>query len=139
MLIRYQIIEDENLLIQKFSGKWDIDCYEAYIDMSLEELNLEPVKKIMTDLREIDISFLVKDIKRLIQLRQKIAIKDFVNVYIVDDPASTVMAHLYQDALRKEGYNYHYCSTVFQAVRLLGLVYTDFQTEEILRNLRHEF
>lgn len=139
MLIRYQIFANENLLVQKFAGKWDIDHYEAYVNMSLEKLDLKSVKKIMTDLREIDVSFLVKDIKRLIQIRKKIAIKDFLNIYIVDDPASTVMAHLYQDALQEEGYRYQYCSTVFQAVRLLALSYTGFQAEEILKNLKHKF
>lgn len=139
MLIRYQIFDNENLLVQKISEKWDIDHYEAYIDMSLEKLNLQSVQKIMTDLREINVSFLVKDIQRLIRIREKIAIRDFVNVYIVDDPASTVMAHLYQDQLRKEGYNYQYCSTVFQALRLLALPYTENEMQLIIKKLKHTF
>jgi hypothetical protein len=139
MDIRYQIFDDDKLLVQKISGNWDIGHYEAYIDMSMDRLNLQSIQKIMTDLREINVSFLFDDIKRLIQIRQKIAIQDFVNVYIVDEPASTAMAHLYQTQLQKKGYTYHYCSTVFQALRLLALPYTENEMQKKIQNLKQSF
>ena len=138
MKIYYEFIEDHNLLIQKASGEWSTKDYIDYINTTLNNKKMIHVKKIFSDLRDVNLENAYKDIGLLIDLREKMINLDYINVNIVNSPNSTVVTHLYQDQIAQKGFrNHHYCSTINTALTLLGLDMSDHEMEAILKKIKN--
>jgi hypothetical protein len=139
MKIYYQFLEDKNLLIHKFLGAWSTEHYENYIDMSINTLNMNNIKKIFTDLREIDLETTLEDEENIRRIRNKITNTDYLNVHLVVSPLTTAISHIYQEKFVAEGLNYKYCSTTEQALKLLDLDFGIDEMENLLKSLENQF
>ena len=119
MEIRYKFIEESNLLIQKAYGDWSTESYINYTKTTLNNKKMLNVKKIFSDLRDVNLESAFKEIDKLIELRETMINLNYTNVNIVNTPSSTVVTHLYQDKVAKKGNNNHfYCSTIKAALDL---------------------
>ena len=139
MEIQYQIIKEKHLLVQKYVGDFSIEHYATYINILIKEPEWKYVKKILTDLREANLDLALVDLDKLIKIRDKIIRKKYLNVFLVDQPVSTAITHIYQDSLVKKEYDYKYCSTIKYALGLLELNENINEMERILKNLQNRF
>ena len=136
--IYYKFIEDHNLLIQKVTGEWSTKDYIDYINKTLNDKKMIHVKKIFSDLTDVNLENAFKDIDLLIDLREKMINLDYINVNIVNSPTSTVVTHMYQDKIAQNGFpNHHYCSSINTALTLLGLDMSDHEMEDLLKKIKN--
>ena len=135
MLIKYRIIKEPGLLVQHYSGTFSLDYYTDFVHKMLQNPDWKTTNKVLTDLRDLDPTGLQKYISVIARIRKDIVKKDFVNVFIIDKPKTTVFSHLYQKNLLKL-YSYQYCSTVNHAIRILGLTGYEKQIEQTLNELK---
>ncbi|WP_298371249.1 hypothetical protein [uncultured Lutibacter sp.] len=68
MEIRYKFIEESNLLIQKAYGDWSTESYINYTKTTLNNKKMLNVKKIFSDLRDVNLESAFKEIDKLIEL-----------------------------------------------------------------------
>lgn len=136
MRINYEFIEDYNLLIQKAYGEWSTEYYINYIKTTLNNKKMLNVKKIFSDLRNINLEEAFKEIDKLIELRESMINLNYTNVNVVNSPTSTVVSHLYQDKLAQKGFNnHHYCSTIKTAIELLDLDISESEMNTLLKKI----
>ena len=136
MKISYIFIEEQHLLIQKAYGEWDTKDYINYIKTTFNNKKMLQVKKIFSDLRDINLDLALKEINQLVELREIMIHLDYTNVNIVNSPTSNVVSHLYQDKVAQKGFpNHHYCSTINTALKLLDLDMCEQEMEALLKNL----
>lgn len=141
MKIKYQLFEEDNLLVHKFYGKWSTQEYEEYVQFSAKKLNIESVDKILTDLRELEtIQPVFDEINHIQNITKKLPISNYINVHLVTDPMLTVASHIYQEGLASEKkIKYNYCSTIKYALELLRLKMTPEELKTLLANLEYQF
>ena len=137
MKILYRFIEEENLLIQQYTGNFSLEHYIDYVKIIIKTKEWNFVKKILSDFRKIDFEKAFNSLQKLEKIRRKSIKKEFYNVFLVDSPKTTVFAHLYQNNQAVE-YKYNYCSTIDYAHKLLELNMTKNELELILNNLNRE-
>lgn len=144
MKVRYQVFENENLFIQKFSGVFSIEKYQDYIRYTTEYLATKSIEKVLVDFREL--TFIImsdefnQNFQRLIEFRKKInetelKNKDITLVFLVNKPMPTVIAHLFSANFS----NYTYCSTEEIATKTLMLPEHLNNLESIIENLENTF
>jgi len=117
--IEYKIIENQQILIQKFIGVFCMDAYKASAMEVIKKPEWKFVNKILIDLREAEVGSVMSHLSELIDFRKNVLKKNYHSVSIVNKPKHTVAVHLYKESLSE--YNYHYCSTVKKALSLLGM------------------
>jgi hypothetical protein len=139
MKINYQFFEANNLLVQRFTGDWSTEHYEHYVDYSMEIIDMKKIKKIFTDLREIDLQAAMEDEEKIRKIRNKIPNLDYLNIHLVINPVSTAISHLYQEKFVSTGLSYKYCSTIEHAIKLLGLDYSIGEMENVLKSLKNHY
>jgi len=105
MKVYYKFIKHENLLLQKATGVWSTKQYVNYVETVYQNEKMNDVKKIITDLRQIDLKRALDDVDFLIELREKIINLNYLSVVIINDPIATVVTHLYQRKVNKDGEN----------------------------------
>ena len=147
MDIKYQIFEDEKLLIQKFNDKFDFEKYVHYAMGNMSKISSFEINKILIDFR--DIVFEGKEppddffetVDKIINIRKEM--KDKMNirgkvkiVFLVDKPIPTVIAHMFQSNLPDS--EYHYCSTENSVYTKLKLP-RDFSIDSAINNLKESF
>ena len=121
MEVDYKIIKDYGLLVQRYKGFFDFDEFVSYSRKVMEDPEWEHVDKVITDIRDADITQFYEKMDTLLKYRKDVIRKSFINVFIVNNPLSTVTAFLYKDRLSNYSYRYEYCSTVEYALELLDL------------------
>lgn len=131
MIVKYKILEENELLIIKFIGDFSIEDYSKYVLKLIKQPHFDDINSVLTDLRNTKSDMAFKNLHVLIKFRKNNIKNNYLNVMIVNDPLTTAAAHLYKEYL-KELYNYEYCSTVEYAIELLGL--TDIR-EKIITEL----
>jgi aspartyl/asparaginyl-tRNA synthetase len=135
MKIKYEFINEENLLIQKYIGEFSFNDYMDYINIILEKDDWNNVEKILSDFRSIDLDNAINELDKLVNLRKETIKKNYKNVFLTNNPNTTVFAHLYQNSLDR--YNYNYCSTIDYAIKILDLKISDKKLENIIDNLKY--
>jgi hypothetical protein len=139
MDIFYQIFEKENLIIQKFTGQWDINKYEFYISLSIQTIDYKNIKKVLTDLREVEMKTIFNDIENIKLLRNKLLIKQFLNVHLVTSPIPTAFSALYKEKSNgKKGITIEYCSTIQYAIQLLNIQMSIEEMESKISSLENK-
>ena len=134
MKIQYQIFKEKNLLIQKYIGDFSIE-YTNYMYKLMNEPEWKYVKKVLTDLRKVNLKPAFKNLDELIKFRVENVKNNYLDVCVVNNhPFSISLVHFYQQGLFTKGYNYKYCSTIERALSLLEL----HEMEGVLMNLRIE-
>lgn len=139
MQIQYQIFKKNNLKIHKFSGLFSIDIYNAYMNEIINKTDWKNVKRVITDLRDCSFNINLEDIQKLVLFRDKVVKKKYRNIFIVNNPTSTAIVHLYQQDLLKKKYDYEYCSTVEHAIELLELEEFNEEIVFAITNLKNKF
>lgn len=144
MEVRYQVFENENLFIQKFSGVFSFEEYQAYIRYITEYLATKSIEKVLVDFREL--TFIImsdefnQNFQRIVEFRKKInetelKNKDITLVFLVNKPMPTVIAHLFSANFS----NYTYCSTEEIAINTLMLPKHLNNLGSIIENLENTF
>ncbi|NQU51825.1 MAG: hypothetical protein HQ522_04740 [Bacteroidetes bacterium] len=135
MEIQYQIIKENNLLIQKFIGSFSIEFFAIYIDKLIENQEWKYITKVLTDCRETNFETAFKNLDKMSRIRTEAIGGNILNILLVDKPVTTAVAHLYIDKLKK--YDYEYCSTLDYALVLLELNEYKNEIEDLLMNLKN--
>ena len=141
MEIQYQFFKEDNLLVQKYIGDFSIEDHMTYINNLLKNPKCKCIKKVFSDFRKIKPDLTLEIIEKLTKFRIETIRKKYLNVFLVDNPESTVIAHLYQQKLLNYNYcrtTYEYCSTIDYAINLLKLSETKIKMGDILNNLKYK-
>lgn len=134
MEIRYRIIKEHHLVVHKYTGKFSIDDYKYCVKKIMDLPEWAYVRKVLNDLRGMDLKQSIVHMNELIKIRQEIIIKDLNTVLLVDNPEATASAHLYMEKLMNK-YRIGYCSTIEYAIELLNIKLSQDEMEDILNNL----
>ena len=151
MEIKYQLYEEEHLLIQRYSGQFSFEKYFKFSHHIIQTyVPKKVIKKVLLDLRDLQLGKLEdeipvefeEDLERVIEIRKKfkenqLKNKEFKSVIWVDKPQSTVIAHLFMQ--RFPAGDYDYCSTAPIAIELLKLPSRFDNLEQIIEDLEHTF
>lgn len=144
MEIKYQLFENENLFVQKYTGTFSIEKYQKYTRYITEFIATKPIRKVL-----IDFGGLVfnnnpdefnQNLNRVIEIRKNIndtelKNKDITLVFWVDKPMPTVIAHLFSSNFP----NYNYCSTEETIIKTLMLPEHLHDLDCIIKNLENTF
>ena len=144
MEVKFQVFENENLFIQKFSGVFSIEKYRVYTRYLTEYLATKSIEKVLVDFREL--TFIIisdefnQDFQTVVEFRKKfneteLKNKDITLVFLVDKPMPTAIAHLFSANFS----NYTYCSTEEIAIKTLSLSEHLNNLENIIKNLENTF
>ena len=126
--IKYQIFEEENLLIQKFVGVFQVERYMQFVGYLMRLIHSNMINYVLIDFRDITFDIIPDDfepiVDKLIQHRRNLlenTIKrdDVTIVFWVANPLSTAIAHLFKENF--SNMNYHYCSTLDSVTNILKL------------------
>jgi hypothetical protein len=144
MEIKYQLFENENLFVQKFSSIFSIEKYQKYTRYITEFISAKPIKKVLIDFRGLVFNNnpdeFNQNLNRVIEIRKNIndtelKNKDIALVFWVDKPLPTVIAHLFSANFS----NYNYCSTEEIAIKNLMLPEHLHDLDCIIKNLENTF
>ena len=144
MKIKYQVFDNEDLLIQQYSGIFSIEKYQAYTRHIIEYITTKSIKKVLIDFREITFSDMTvqftENLNKALEVRKKINENELKNkeitlVFWVNKPIPTVIALLFSKSFK----NYNYCSTEETIVEKLTLPDYFNDLENIVNNLENTF
>jgi len=150
MEIKYQLFENEGLLIQKYNGIFSIEKYVIYTRFITQNFASKSVKKILNDFRDLKFSNLVdvipdkyaSNLEKVTAVREKVnrdelKDKDFVLAIWVNEPIPTLIAHQFVNSF--SNMNYNYCSTGADVVKILTLFFQQEVLEKMIDNLENTF
>ena len=137
MEIYYKILNEFNLKIHKFKGDFSYEQYYVYMRDIISKKEWKNIKNVITDLRECNLEPAFDDLEKLVSFRDLIIKSKYCNIFIVDNPSSTVITHLYQEDLTEKEYDYKYCTTVEYAIELLALTDKREEIEHTLNNIEN--
>ncbi len=136
MIIKYEIFPKEGLLIQRYMEDFSLGHYKKYMEKLMKDPAWTLVEKVLTDARAINAKGALNNLDELVRFRKEVVKKNYLNVFLIDDPVSTATSYLYQFEL-KGSFNYEYCSTIEQARKLLGIKESNEVFEERLEQLQY--
>ena len=144
MQIKFQIFDDKQLLIQKFSGTFSLDIYTTYTGFLTQNFDLSHVTKVLIDFRNINfdnkLPGLKQEVNKVADFRKKIEHKDMKRANVkrlfwVDKPLPTVVVQMF---LRKSNSQSHsFCSSLKSALLYLDLKNDEIDLENLIKNLEH--
>lgn len=134
MELYYKYFEKEHLLVQKATGEWSTEVYKEYVKVVYQNPLMKGVNKILSDLRELNMKKALDDLDTIFELRNESSNLNYVSVVLINDPIGTVVTHLYQQKVNVGGLKHHYCTTMPQALNLLGLRFTEKEIQTLLKN-----
>ncbi len=135
MKIKYQYIEDEGLVIQRYTGKCNHEDYLIYLKNITTEPWWNSIKKILTDFRSFDMIPCINNIKKVSEANNKYITIAYHNVQIVNAPRATAITHLFQHEVGDSQIIYDYCSTLEHAIQSLDINMDIDQIESIIQSL----
>jgi hypothetical protein len=150
MEIKYQIFENENLIMQKYSGIFSLEFYKIYTGFIIKNFSSNAIEKVLIDFRGLYFENLPdglpddyhNKIEKIVEFRKSVNENELRNknvklVIWVDKPLPTVIAHLFIQNFPAK--NYHYCSTVDNVIKILQLTEDFNNLESRINNLENEF
>ncbi|WP_066632048.1 hypothetical protein [Labilibacter marinus] len=135
MIINYQFIEAKGLLIKRYFDEFNLEQHVLSMTEIISQPSWNNVERVLTDARELDPRGVYKNIDAIVSFRKEVIKKEYLDVFIVDSPLLTVATFLMQEKLNKLNFDFRYCSTVYQAEKLLEISETDFDLTEHLNSL----
>jgi len=142
MEIKYQLFENENLFVQKYTGIFSIEKYQKYTRYITEFVATKPIRKVLVDFRELIFNDMPDDfsqnLKKVVEFRRNVnetelKNKDITLVFWVDKPMPTVIANLFSANFP----NYNYCSTAEIVITTLRLPEHLHNLDSIIKNLEN--
>lgn len=146
MEIKFQIFEEENLLIQKFIGAFSIDSYMRYSQTIGKFPHADSIKKVLIDFRDLDFEGLTDDpfvtLDKVTAIRKNInknevKRKNIKHVFWVDRPMPTAIAQIFIGNFSELDYNY--CTTSESLLKNLDLPEHLTDLEKIAASLENTF
>ena len=146
MDIRYQLFGEENLLFQKFSGKFSLGGYIGYSQFIAQKAWQYQIKKVLIDFRGILFDDIPDDfdevMEKMVENRKKMNAgeprnKNVSVVFWVEKPMPTVIAQLFNESMANN--NYHHCLAIEKIVHLLELPDKFSNLPAIARKLENSF
>jgi hypothetical protein len=140
-MIRYKYIEQEKLLIIKFTGKFTHQSLAAFIEFLFPSIKNQMPEKILNDFRNAEFDFDVLDIDEIIGVRNKFTDGPgkLKAVHLVHDSTSTVYSTLFSRGVSGEKTYIQVCSTMEYAISLLGLSLSPSELEDQFQHLPEEY
>ncbi|MBT8265457.1 MAG: hypothetical protein KJO41_00965 [Bacteroidia bacterium] len=138
MVIKFQFYKETGLLVMKYSGSWSFQDYKDQFNMILKIPEFKQIKKVLSDVTEINLESCYKELDALVKFREQHVKSKYFNVHLISNSANTAIIHLYHQQLREKGFEYEYCSTLEQALTLLNLPYSAFEMGYMLEHLEHD-
>lgn len=144
MEIKYQIFEEENLLVQKFSGVFSIETYMKYTRSIMGNPASKSINQVLIDFREVNFKDLPEDfnsgLDRMTEMRKNInkedkKRRDVSVVFWVDTPIPTVVAHIFKQNFS----NYNYCSNEDHVHEIIKASEQFNNLDKVIRNLKSTF
>lgn len=139
MKIHYQIFKAQRLMVQKYLGSFSFDHYKKFMLELINKPEWNYVEKVLTDAREVDPTNAFENLDALVKFREEVIKRNYLNVFLIDTPLSTITTHLYQEQLQEKDYDYKYCSTIDYALDTLELGISADDMEDIIMNLEHRY
>jgi len=139
MEIRYQFIEKDNLHIQKYIGDFSIEHYLSFMKMIVTNKQWKNIDKVLTDLVDTDLQKAYESLDSLIKFRINNISQKYYNVFLVANPQTTAITHLYQKRLKNNKLAYDYCSTIEHAIDLLELDYSIIEMNMKINSLENRY
>jgi hypothetical protein len=149
MQICYQLIEDQKLFVQKFTGAFSIAEYMDYMKYINPYLITHDIEIVLNDFRDMyfgnDPKKMPDDfeeqISKMIDLRRKVNEEELKNkpvtvVFWVDKPLTTVIANLF--TLNFPSQKYQFCTTEENVIKILKLE-TKLTLSFLVNNLENKF
>jgi len=150
MEISYQLFEEENLFIQKYTGLFSVEEYICYNQFIMNNYSSVGVEKVINDFRDLDIKEpntnfhgdfnnvldKISSMRRDINSNE-LKDKEITLVFWVDKPLPTVIAHLFVKLFPDK--NYYYCSTIKNIMTILQLPKQFKNLNTIVANLENTF
>ena len=150
MEIKYQIFENDNLLVHRLIGEFSIEKYIAYTRFITSQVIQKQIFKVLVDFRMLafpgaftEVSDrVIKNVDEVSEIRKNInknelKDKNVVLVFWADKPLPAVVAHLFIERISKS--NYHYCSRDEKIVEILKLPENFKELNKIVDNLEFKF
>lgn len=120
MEVLYNYIEEHNLFLIKWIGKWDIKSYRMSMENFIGISEKVTIEKIIQDISQLDFNISFKEIDILVELRNEKIRNIYETVYITKKPLDVVFAQIYSDKSVDKG-SYLYCRTIEKAIEILSL------------------
>lgn len=139
MIVKFQQFDKEKLLIQKYSGKWSIEDFKAYIDMNLSIIEWKNVEKVLTDFRDLEDEKIIDSLDELVKIREHKLPKETKNITLANKPIATAFLTLYSHEQQKREHNYEVCSTIEYAISSLNLGLNSTELENMISDLEYVY
>ncbi len=139
MEIKFQIIPEQNLIVHKLTGDFDMDCYTQYSETIVQCPEWNKVDKMLSDIRGLNTINAPNCIDFMAKIRREVYKREYINILLVDTPLTTAHSHIYKTCIQTDKFRYKYCSTLKHALTILDIEMTEKQAEEYLLNLENEF
>lgn len=137
MKYTYQFYKESELLIIQYKDEYNM---EGYLQSQLEiqsHNQWSKCLKILIDIRSVTFPKAITIVDELIQARKNEKIHDYRLAYLVKNPKSIVITHLYIDKLNNP--NYKYCSTPNAIIAHLNLKLTSSgELDQMLQELNEK-
>lgn len=136
MKYKYQFYKEFELLIIQYKDEYHI---EAYLQSQLEiqsHNQWSECLKILIDIHSVSFPKAITIVNELMQARKNEKIHDYRLAYLVENPKSIVITHLYIDKLNNP--NYKYCSTPEAIIAHLNLKLSSNELDNMLQELNEK-
>ncbi|MFD1292896.1 hypothetical protein ACFQ5N_03515 [Lutibacter holmesii] len=139
MIIKYQVFEENQLLVLRYEGVWCFETYKQQVLAFVQTPEWKSINKFLVDLRYVEYVFNNEDIALLLDVKKNIIQKNHVSVQLVDKPMITALTHLMQEEFGILDITTEYCCTVERAIELLDISFNENQLTNALDNLELSF
>lgn len=131
MKYTYQFFKESELLIIQYKDEFTIQNYLESQEEIQSHCKWSECVKILIDIRNVSFPSGTKIVDELMQARRNEKIHDYRLAYLVKDPKSVVITHLYIDKLNNP--KYKYCSTTEAIIAHLSL---NLRSDELVNMLQ---
>jgi hypothetical protein len=127
------VLKDSGLLVQKYSGDFSMADYRKSIDELIGQKDFGGIKKILFDLRAINLVWNPQLISQLVSISKIFKKGSVCAIYITEKPIQVAIIHLYIKRLGNSCFGY--CSTLEKAVAQLEVVENFAKINKVLHDL----
>jgi hypothetical protein len=144
MEIKYQVFENDNLFIQRYTGIFSMEIYQTYTRFITKYISTKPIEKVLVDFRGLVFNDhpekFSSNLNKVVEFRKTINETDLKNkdiflVFWVDKPMPTVIVDLFSANFP----NCNYCSTEEIIIETLMLPKHLSDLDHITKNLESTF
>lgn len=132
----YKILPDKGLLVQQFRVNYCMNTYKKYLTKLIHDPHWLTVTKTLTDIRGVESDVDYKQVYELAELRTNVIARPCKTVILVDQPVATAKAVVYKGLLENRGYDYHFGSTLANALVILHLSHAQEEIEDVLNSFK---